>query len=166
LRRDVDIGVGQAVEASVLDLGLRRVPPVPLVFGNGVPLYASTHAPTARLAGEGLALLSTMRYLAPGSSPADPATAKAELRRLATLAGVTDDDVLMERYLHRVVVSHGYPTAHGRGLQGRPAIDAAGVPHAFLAGDWVGQAGLLADASTASGIAAAQAAVRLLRVAA
>jgi predicted NAD/FAD-dependent oxidoreductase len=70
-----------------------------------------------------------------------------------------DREVLHERYLHRTVVTHGAPTAAGGGLTGRPSVDALGLPGVYLAGDWVGAEGLLADAAAASGIAAARAAV-------
>ena len=49
-------------------------------------------------------------------------------------------------------------TRPGSGLSGRPAIDATGTAGVFLAGDWVGAAGRLADASFASGEAAGRAA--------
>jgi hypothetical protein len=64
-----------------------------------------------------------------------------------------------ERSLHRLVVAHGAPTAAGGGLSGRPVIDALGIPGVFVAGDWVGPEGLLADAAAASGTAAARAAL-------
>jgi pyruvate/2-oxoglutarate dehydrogenase complex dihydrolipoamide dehydrogenase (E3) component len=52
------------------------------------------------------------------------------------------------------------PIASTGGLAGRPSITATGVPRVFLAGDWVGPEGLLADAALASGHAAARAALR------
>jgi hypothetical protein len=82
-----------------------------------------------------------------------------ELRALARQAGVTDDDVIHETYSHRLVVTHGSPTAAGGGLPGRPGTNALGVDRVHIAGDWVGPIGLLADASAASGEAAALAAV-------
>ena len=41
-------------------------------------------------------------------------------------------------------------------------MTATGVPGVFMAGDWVGPEGLLADTALASGQAAAQAALRLI----
>jgi pyruvate/2-oxoglutarate dehydrogenase complex dihydrolipoamide dehydrogenase (E3) component len=43
-------------------------------------------------------------------------------------------------------------------------VDATGLPGVYLAGDWVGPAGLLADAALASGHDAARRAVQALPV--
>ena len=60
----------------------------------------------------------------------------------------------MSRYLHRMVVTHGLPLASTGGLAGRPGVAVPGRQGAFVAGDWVGGVGQLADASLASGSAA------------
>lgn len=57
----------------------------------------------------------------------------------------------MERALHGMVVTHGAPTAAGGGLAGRPSSTSLGLLGVFVAGDWVGPSGLIADASAASG---------------
>lgn len=44
------------------------------------------------------------------------------------------------------------------GLRGRPVATVEDRPGAFLAGDWVGPEGLLADAAVASGVASGRAA--------
>jgi glycine/D-amino acid oxidase-like deaminating enzyme len=153
--------LGAPVTASVLDLCLRR--PVPrLAFGLDVPHYLSSHAPSAAVAPAGRGLVSVLRYHRPGEHPAEPAMQRAELRAVAELAGIDPADVVHERSLHRLVVAHGSPTAAGGGLAGRPTIDALGVPGAYVAGDWVGPVGLLADASAASGTAAARAALDVI----
>ncbi|MHB1593457.1 MAG: hypothetical protein ACYCO9_14475 [Streptosporangiaceae bacterium] len=56
----------------------------------------------------------------------------------------------MQRFLHLMTVCHALPRP-GSGLLERPAIDATGTDGVFLAGDWVGATGFLADASLASG---------------
>jgi hypothetical protein len=101
-----------------------------------------------------------MRYIEIGTDAGDTFTSRTELRALAALSGIDEADVVHERYLHRCVVAHGAPAASGGGLAGRPPIDALGLPGLFVAGDWVGPTGMLADASAASGEAAAIAAVR------
>jgi hypothetical protein len=70
------------------------------------------------------------------------------------LAGVTDDDVLAERFLASMPVAGAVPRAVRGGLPGRPGTGATGTPGVHLAGDWVGPEGLLADAALASGAAA------------
>lgn len=147
------------VAATTLDLALARPHPC-VAFGVDEPLYLSPHAPIARLAPEGRGLACVMRYLAPGEAPASPSVERDRLRRFATLAGIPADDVVHEWALHRSIVTHGAPTARGGGLRGRPGIEALGVPGVLLAGDWVGPDGMLADASSASGEAAARAALR------
>lgn len=155
--------LGPPVEAACLDLGLRRVSDRSFILGGDQPLYLSLHAPTAALAPPGGAVLSMMRYLRPGAEPPDHAVTRTELRVLATRAGVTPADIVSERYLARMTVTHGVPTARGGGLAGRPTVDALGLSRLSIAGDWVGGEGLLADASAASGRAAARRAVTLTR---
>jgi hypothetical protein len=75
--------------------------------------------------------------------------------------GVADDDVVTRRFLARMVVSGAIPTAATGGLGGRPAVTATGCRRVFLAGDWIGSDGLLADAAPASGHLAARAALNV-----
>ena len=157
--RDRDALTGP-IAANCLDLALRNAHNK-LVLGMDQPFYLSAHAPLAALAPEGGGLVSLMRYLAPGESAGEPAAARTTLRDLARLAGIDDDDVLFERALHRMVVTHGAPAAGGGGLRGRPTIAALGQPGIFVAGDWVGPSGLLADASCASGEEAGREASKL-----
>jgi hypothetical protein len=58
------------------------------------------------------------------------------------------------------VVSHGLVTAARGGLAGRPGPAVPGEPRLFVAGDWVGPEGLLADASLDSGRRAGELAAR------
>ena len=50
-------------------------------------------------------------------------------------------------------------TAASGGMAGRPAVDAPDQPNVFLAGDWVGPTGHLADAALDSARASARAAL-------
>lgn len=144
--------VGPPSTAACLDLGLRRAPERTTLFGVGEPLYLSTHSDAAELAPPGQAVVHLMRYGA-----RDAETDRAELWAHARLAGITDDDVVEQRFLAHMVTNHGVPVP-GWGLAGRPSIEAAGIPGVHLAGDWVGPEGLLADAALASGQAAGRAA--------
>ena len=67
------------------------------------------------------------------------------------------DQVVDQRYGHRLVVAHGRPLP-GRGRAGRPPVAVPDLPGVFVAGDWVGADGLLTDAVFASGRAAGRAA--------
>jgi phytoene dehydrogenase-like protein len=149
---DPDWSLGADATAACLDLGLRHPPANLAVFGIDQPLYLSTHAPSAKLAPKGAALVHVMRYGA-RSSESD----RAELWEFAQGAGIRKEDVVVERFLHRMVVTHSLPVP-GIGLTGRPPVAVGGHPGLFIAGDWVGPIGLLADAAIASGQAAGQAA--------
>jgi phytoene dehydrogenase-like protein len=137
--------VGPPAAVACLDLGLRKAPRRKVLFGVGEPLYLSTHTPAAALAPAGMAVVHLMRYGA-----RDPERDRAQLWELARTAGIEDDDVVEHRFLARMVVTHAVPVP-GSGLAGRPRVDSAGVPGVFVAGDWVGPDGLLADAALASG---------------
>lgn len=147
---------GGTVHASALDLALGRVHNG-LVLGIDQPVYLSPHAPTARLAPEGCGLVSLLRYTPDGEVDGpSPDAARLRLLALATQAGIGADDIVDERYMHRLVVANSFPTARCGGLAGRPAVDAVDLPGVFIAGDWVGPQFQLADAASSSGEAASR----------
>ena len=153
--------VGAPVEAACLDLGT-SVPSRPgLLLGIDRPLYLSNHCPPARLAPSGRSMVHVARYLAPGERT-EPTGQKAELLALAACAGLTEDCIVEQRYLHRMTVVGALATAELGGLPGRPPVTDPSMPRVFLAGDWVGPRGHLVDASLASAHDAAIAAATLL----
>ena len=121
-----------------------------MLFGFAEPLYLSTHCPPADLAPEGGAVVQLMRY---GARQA--ATDRARLTELATGAGIAPDTIVEQRFLARMHVAWTVPTAD-RGRLPR-TTRRAGARHdrVFVAGDWVGPEGLLADTAITSGAAAA-----------
>ncbi|MGD9752225.1 MAG: FAD-dependent oxidoreductase [Acidimicrobiia bacterium] len=149
---------GPPITASVLDVGFAGAPTHPFLHGVDRPLYLSTHCPPAALAPAGHSLVTAARYHAPGEQ-LDPDVVRAELTAHARLAGADVDGAVLRRYLHRLTVAHGMPLARHGGCAGRPPVAVAGHPGLFVAGDWVGGEGLLADASAASAARAADAAV-------
>ena len=82
----------------------------------GEPLYLSTHTPAADLAPAGHSLVHLMRYGA-----RDAERDRADLWAHARLAGITDDDVVEQRFLARMVTNQAVPVP-GAG-PGRPAVD-------------------------------------------
>lgn len=158
--------LGPAATVACLELGLRRLPTHAGVFGVDEPLYLNTHCPPADLAPEGGAVVHAMRYQAPGDDmPAEQQ--RTILRGLAADAGIVDADIVEERFLGHMVVTGAIPTAANGGLAGRPGAEVPGLPGAFVAGDWVGPVGMLADAALASGVHAGRlAAARSVRIAA
>ena len=152
--------LGPEVEASVLDIGLKRGLDHPNLFGIDPPIYLVDHAKAAKhLAPEGGGLVHVARYL-PFGDETPAAELRAGLEEHARLYGVEPSNIAEQRFLLRMTVIGAVTTPASGGLAGRPAIDSTGVPGVFVAGDWVGPRGWLADASLSSGEAAGQAAAR------
>lgn len=144
-------GVGRPVTAACWELAVRGTPPVRFLLGIDRPLYLSQHGPPAHLAPEGISVVHVLRY---GVTESDAEADRAEMWDHAQAAGVTRGDIVAQRHLRRMVVSGAAPLAASGGLAGRPPVTVAGAPGLFLAGDWVGDDGMLADAAVASGVLA------------
>jgi protoporphyrinogen oxidase len=138
------------VRVACLDLGLRTMPPggARVALGVDQPLYLSVHSAVARLAPEGSALVHVCKYL---GGRADAAPDRRELEAFVDLA-IPDwrEHAEVIRFLPEITVTPAVFSPHGR-----PAIDALGIPKVVLAGDWVGEEGMLADAAVATGLQAA-----------
>jgi phytoene dehydrogenase-like protein len=140
------------VRAASLDLALRRLPRPDLRFALGVdrPLYFSVHSASARLAPEGGALVHAAMYLG-GEAPVEASEVERELVKFVeSLQPGFERELVVRRFVPELVVSGAVVSALDGGYAGRPEVelpDAAGV---YLAGDWVGPKGQLADASLAS----------------
>jgi hypothetical protein len=50
-----------------------------------------------------------------------------------------------------LVVTHDYVRAATAGFEARPGPEVPGMPGLYVAGDWAGPEGMLADAAAASG---------------
>ncbi|GGY05582.1 phytoene desaturase family protein [Streptomyces hiroshimensis] len=154
---------GPPLRTACLAVALRRPPePLrPLVFGVDEPVYFSDFSVTARLAPPGGSVLHLARY-DDGTAPG-PARVREQLYALLDRCRPGWRDALVhERFLPGITTMSAVPAARTGGLAGRPGVRAADRPGVFLAGDWVGPAGLLADASVLSGVAAADAAAARL----
>jgi pyruvate/2-oxoglutarate dehydrogenase complex dihydrolipoamide dehydrogenase (E3) component len=57
---------------------------------------------------------------------------------------------VVRRFVPDLAVAGAVVTAEDGSYAGRPDVEAADAPGVFLAGDWVGREGQLADASLAS----------------
>lgn len=143
--------LGSDATAACLDLASTRPPVPPFVLGIDRPLYLSNHCPPADLAPDGVSVVSVMQYRSASAQP-DLERDRRELTDLAGRAGIGPNDIVASRYLHRMVVVHGLPSPSTGGLAGRPPV--AVDDGVFVAGDWVGPVGWLADGSFASGEAA------------
>ena len=147
------------VKAACLDVALKQLPQPQARFALGIdqPLYFSVHSATARLAPSKGALIHVAKYLATDEQTPAPAI-ETELEQILDLLQPGWRDVLVKRrFMPALTVNHALVTAAQGGLRGRPAIHLPDTTGLFIAGDWVGDEGQLADASVASAAATARA---------
>ena len=153
------------VTAACLDVGLRSLPRPKNLFALGIdqPLYYSVHSAVAQLAPKGMALIHLLKYrreqtatdeVIDGSARRGAAQQdEQELEALLDRMQPGWRDVLVHRrFLPAMTVSNALPLAeHPRPS---PVTPVRGL---YIAGDWVGDEGVLSDASLASARAAAKA---------
>ena len=140
------------IRAACLDLALNRLtrPRQRFALGLDAPYYASVHSASAALAPPNVAVVHVLKYI--GNDRATPSQAiEQELETfLDQLQPGWNAHVMARRFLPGMTVAHGVPLAASYGLRGRPPVAIRERPNVFLAGDWVGPEGMLADASAAS----------------
>jgi len=144
------------VKAACLDLALSHLPEPRALFALGIdrPWYLSVHSAVAKLGPAGAAVIHIAKYL--DSSGSDPKADEHELEGLLDTVQPGWRSLTRERrFLPNMVVSNALVTAAAGGFAGRPGPAVPSVRNLYVAGDWVGNAGMLADASLASARAAA-----------
>jgi phytoene dehydrogenase-like protein len=152
---------------ACLDVTLRGLPRPRRLFGLGVdaPLYLSVHTNFAKLAPAGLATITAARYLSPGEQPG----ADALLRQLEGLLDAVQPGwrsrEVHRQFLPSMTAATAMPLASAGGIPGRPGPAVPGADGVFVAGDWVGPTGWLADAALGSARLAARQASRWLSTA-
>ncbi len=140
------------IKAACLDLGLSRLPDPRARFALGIdrPHYFSVHSAVAKLSPAGTAMIHVAKYLNPTESH-DPKAEERELEGVLDLVQPGWREVVVERrFLPSMVVANAVVTAAAGGLAGRPGPAVPDVPNLYVAGDWVGADGMLADATLAS----------------
>lgn len=149
-----DLGLDHVVPADVacLDLVLDGSPATTFTLDLDLPGYLADHGRAPAMAPPTGGSVSVAQYLTEGSAPD-----RTALRALARGAGIDDDRIVHERYLHRMPAVTAIATADSGGLRGRPGVAVGDRPGVFLAGDWVGHRGHLLDAVVASAHEAAHA---------
>ena len=146
------------VKAACLDIGLARLPRPRALFALGIdcPLYFSVHSAVAKLGPDGGAVIHAAKYLN-AAVHTDPKADEQELEEVLDIMQPGWREVVVERrFLPNMVVSHLLVTAAAGGIAGRPGPIVPGIPNLYIAGDWVGPEGSLADASLASAKRAAE----------
>jgi phytoene dehydrogenase-like protein len=147
----LDLPKLQPIIVSSLDIALSRLPNRRHLFALGIdrPLYYSVHSAYAQLTPSGGALLHVAKY---GGEPDE-----MELESIMdALQPGWRDLVVHRRFLPSLVVSNALPMPARDGVAGRPPA-ATSVRGLYLAGDWVGEEGILSDAALCSARAAARA---------
>jgi phytoene dehydrogenase-like protein len=156
LRRVVDGLVPARVACLDVALSSLPLPGVPVVQDLGGPRFMTVQSLYSRVAPVGSALIYTFKQLDP-RTPGDPREDERDLEGLLDAAQPGWRDVLVDRqYLPRIEAVGALPTAEGGGFAGRPEPRVPGIAGLYLAGDWVGPEGFLADASAASARSAAR----------
>ncbi len=153
------------IKAACLDVALDRLerPRQRFALGLDRPYYYSVHSAAAKLAPKGTSVVHLMKYLREGVDQ-DAGAIERELEScLDRLQPGWRSHLVTRRFLPGMTVSYSLPLASENGLSGRPAVDGTGCPNVFLAGDWVGPEGLLADASAASARSGAQRVLSILQ---
>lgn len=143
------------IRAASLDVGLRRLPRPKEWFALGLdrPLYLSVHSKWAQLAPEGGALVHVLRYLAP--SERGDAETERELEALLDLVQPGwQDEVVTRRYMPDLTVVGALPSVAWERSEGPRGAAVPDVQALFVAGDWVGPEGMLADRALTSGVRA------------
>ena len=140
------------VKAACLDVALSYLPAPRATAGFGVdrPLYLSVHSASAKLAPDDGALIQVAKYLPPDHYDSHDAVER-ELEGLLDLVQPGWRNALVyRRFLPDMIVMNAMPLARTGGLGGRPRTEIEDVPGLYIVGDWVGNEGLLVDASLAS----------------
>jgi phytoene dehydrogenase-like protein len=146
------------VRAACLNVALEHLPDPRALFALGIdrPLYFSVHSAAAKLAPENGAVIHAARYLGAGPDDAPRAVERELEEMLDMMQHGWRDAVVARQFLPAITVSNALVTAAQGGLTGRPHPAVPGVEGLYVAGDWVGPEGMLADASMASAKLAAE----------
>lgn len=141
------------IYAACLDLVVSGMPQprTTFVLGADFPWYYSNHSAAASFSGHpGHEVVHVMKYLK-ASQASDPKQDEAELEDfLDRIQPGWRKHVVQQRFLPHILVSHGMVTAAAGGLPCRPGPRVEGRPGLYVAGDWVGSAGMLLNASLMS----------------
>ncbi len=152
-----------AIRIASLDLTLRTLPRERTVFALGIdePWCFSADSTIARVAPPRGAVVHLAKCLPAGTQGAAADEHQLE-RAMDLLQPGWRDVVVYRRFVPSAPVSHAIVTYEAGGFPGRTRGRVPGLDNVFLAGDWIGPIGQLADAAVASGVEAARSAARVL----
>ena len=163
----LDFAQPRAVIATCLDVALSSLPQPKPTFALGIdrPVYYSVHSAWAQLTPKGGALVHVAKYRKSGTA-LDEELESTSSRRSPTAAA---DETELESILDEMQPGWRERVVHRRFLPSMTVSNALVRPNAprpaavtpikglYLAGDWIGDEGILSDAALASARAAARA---------
>jgi len=137
------------VRAACLELALDGLPDPQASFALGMDeaTYFSVHSNTAELAPAGGALIQAAIYLGPNDEIGQNTRSQIEAL-VSKMQPGWQNHTVHEIYRPQAQVCHMLPLAQKGGLKGRPKTQMS--ENIYIAGDWVGEEGLLSDAAVAS----------------
>ena len=150
----VEASEARPARANMLDLALNRMPDGANDFAIGIDsrFYISLHSKSAKLAPGPGGVVHVAKYLPVGEAPG--ADAIGELERVADLVMPGWRALEVKRQeLRGMVVANSLP----RWDRKRAGVCVKDAPGLFVAGDWVGDEWMIADAAAASAVEAAMA---------
>ncbi|UUZ97658.1 hypothetical protein LJK87_41580 [Paenibacillus sp. P25] len=148
--------------AACLDVALKQFPYPERVFALGLdePLYFSKHSGPVTLSDNGALVLHAMRYNDNDHLRDASSDEKALTDLMDLLEPGWEKEVVAMRFSPNVLVGYDSRTLYHNGAGPAPSPVVPEVTGLYVAGDWVGAEGRLADAGMAS---AKQAAEEVLR---
>ncbi|MBW7473935.1 FAD-dependent oxidoreductase [Paenibacillus oenotherae] len=145
-------------QAACLDLVMDNMPRPKTTFAIGAdyPWYFSNHSAVAKFTEHpDHSVVHVMKYLRPG----DASNASQDERELEGFLDLIQsgwrEHVIKRRFLPHMLVAHDVVAAVRGGYSGRPGPVVKGRAGLYVAGDWVGDEGMLLNASLASAKSAA-----------
>jgi phytoene dehydrogenase-like protein len=144
--------------AACLDVALNRLPCPERSFALGLdqPFYFGIHSLSVKLSENGEHVLHVMKY----NDNQTKTDAKADKQQLIDLLNLLqpgwEKEVAALRFLPKILVAHDARTIHHAGAGPAPSPLVPEIKGLYVAGDWVGQEGRLADGAMASAKLAAQ----------
>jgi phytoene dehydrogenase-like protein len=143
---------------ACLDLALERLPVArnAVVFDIEQPRFLTAQSAFAQIAPDDGAVVHLMLQLDPRQS-GDPARERGALEALMDEVQPGWRELCVERrFLPRMLASSTLPLAGSGGLAGRPPVVCPDLANVYVAGDWIGADGYLADAALGSAREAAR----------
>jgi len=151
------------VQIACLDVAMESMPQPRATFALGIdrPLYYAAHSAYAQLAPKGGALIHVARYLPPVGAGTNSERDSGEQELEMMLDGLQPgwrERLVHKRFLPRMTVSN-ILLRPGDDGGGRAATRVSGIRNLYVAGDWVGDEGMMSDAALSSAMAAARAVI-------